>query len=132
MSLSHARFKIALGCALCIFCGTSQLCAQHCGTERWSVKTGMDSDAQNVNLSGPQNTTIAQLVGLTPPKPIPPSSRFAPTEETVFVVNAVLTDYKMEGGANGDSDYHLVLDDSQGHTMIAEIPFPGCVGTAAR
>jgi len=104
---------------------------QHCGKERWSVKTGTDSDASSVNLSSSQNTTIAQLIALTPPNPIPAANRFAPTEKTVFVVNATLTDYKLEGGAKGDSDYHLVLQDDQGHTMVAEIPFPGCVGAGS-
>src|SRR5437660_12193612 len=84
---------------------------QHCGKERWSVKTGTDSDAGTVNLSSPQSTTIGQLISLTPPNPIPMANRFAPTETTVFVVNATLTDYKLEGGAKGDSDYHLVLKD---------------------
>jgi len=104
---------------------------QHCGKERWSVKTGTDSDAGSVNLSSPQSTTIGQLIALTPPSPIPAANRFAPTEKTVFVVNATLTDYKLEGGAKGDSDYHLVLESDQGQTMIAEIPFPGCVGAGS-
>jgi hypothetical protein len=104
---------------------------QHCGMERWSVKTGTDSDVGSVNLSSPQSTTIAQLIALTPPNPIPPANRFAPTEKTAFVVNATLTDYKLEGGTKGDSDYHLVLQDGQGRTMVAEIPFPGCVGAGS-
>jgi len=45
----------------------------------------------------------------------------------VFVVNATLTDYKLETGATGDSDYQLVLMDDQGNTMVAEIPSPSCV-----
>ena len=128
----HARFTTILGLAISIGIFSTQLEAQqHCGKERWSVKTGTDSDAGSVNLSSPQSTTITQLIALTPPNPIPPANRFAPTEETVFVVNATLTDYKLEGGAKGDSDYHLVLRDPQGHTMIAEIPFPGCVGAGS-
>jgi len=100
---------------------------QHCGKERWSVKTGTDPDAGSVGLSSPQNTTVAQLIKLPPPSPIPPNNRFTPTETTVFVVNATLTDYKLEGGSKGDSDYHLVLQDDQNNTMVAEIPSPGCV-----
>src|SRR5262249_31059562 len=50
------------------------------------------------------------------------------TEDTVFVVNATLTAYRWEGGSTGDSDYHLVLEDDQGSTMVAEIPDPTCVG----
>ena len=128
----QARFTTILGLAISMSIFSTQIEAQqHCGKERWSVKTGTDSDAGSVNLSSPQSTTIAQLIALTPPNPIPPANRFAPTEKTVFVVNATLTDYKLEGGAKGDSDYHLVLQDDQGHTMIAEIPFPGCVGAGS-
>lgn len=129
----QARLKLILGLAISMSIFSAQLAAQqHCGKERWSVKTGTDTDASTVNLNSPQNTTIAQLIALTPPNPIPAANRSAPTEETVFVVNATLTDYKLEGGATGDSDYHLVLRDDQGHTMVAEIPFPGCVGAGSR
>src|SRR5262249_34553324 len=31
----------------------------------------------------------------------------------------------------GDSDYHLVLDDGAGHTMIAEIPSSACVAAGS-
>ncbi|PYT96211.1 MAG: hypothetical protein DMG38_24655 [Acidobacteria bacterium] len=132
MCQSPVRFTTILGLAIAMGVFASQLEAQqHCGKERWSVKTGTDSDAGTVNLSSPQSTTIGQLISLTPPNPIPMANRFAPTETTVFVVNATLTDYKLEGGAKGDSDYHLVLKDDQGHTMVAEIPFPGCVGAGS-
>jgi hypothetical protein len=128
----QARFTTILGLAISLTIFSRPLEAQqHCGKERWSVKTGTDTDAGSVNLSSPQNATITQLIALTPPNPIPPANRFAPTEETVFVVNATLTDYKLEGGAKGDSDYHLVLHDDQGHTMVAEIPSPGCVAAGS-
>jgi len=123
-----ARPLALLFCASC-FCGQSQ--AQRCGVERWAVKTGTDAGAGSVNLAAFQNTTIAHLIGLTPPHPIPTDSRFDPTENTVFVVNATLTDYKLEGGSKGDSDYHLVLQDDQGNTMVAEIPSPSCVGSGS-
>src|SRR5215469_17490931 len=71
------------------------------------------------------------LLALAPPSPLPTDSRFAPTENTVFVVDATLTDFKFETGSTGDSDYHLVLQDDQGNTMVAEIPFPGCVGATS-
>ena len=113
---------------LCCVISTPYLLAQRCGVERWSVKTGTDADAQSVGLANPQPTTIAQLIALPAPNPIPKDSRVTPTETTVFVVNATLTDYKLEGGSKGDSDYHLVLQDDQGNTMVAEIPSPDCVG----
>jgi hypothetical protein len=96
---------------------------QSCGKERWSVKTGTDSDAGQVVLANPQPANISDLINLPAPSPLPTDARFSPTENTVFVVNATLTDFKLES----DSDYHLVLLDDQGNTMIAEIPSPSCV-----
>lgn len=100
---------------------------QRCGKERWSVKTGTDSGAGQVNLANPQPANISDLIALAAPSPLPTDTRFSPTENTVFVVNATLTDYKLESGSTGDSDYHLVLMDDQGNTMVAEIPSPSCV-----
>jgi len=115
---------------LCLAATTSTAVAQ-CGHERWAVKTGTDAGARNVNVTAPKQTTIGDLIVLTPPSPLPTDTRFSPVETTVFVVNATLTDYKMEGGPTGDSDYHLVLRDDAGHTMIVEIPSPACVGTGS-
>jgi hypothetical protein len=81
---------------------------QTCGIERWSVKTGTDADSRLVNVSSATATTIANLTGLPAPSSKPDNSRVQPTETTVFVMNAVLTQYKFE---SDDSDYHLVLSD---------------------
>ena len=51
----------------------------------------------------------------------------APWETTQWVINATLTLYKLES----DSDYHLVLQDAGGLTMIVEIPSPTCVGAGS-
>jgi hypothetical protein len=91
----------------------------------------MDGDSGHVDLSNSRVANIAELTALQPPSPLPKDTRFAPTETTVFVVNATLTDYKLETGATGDSDYHLVLMDDQGNTMVAEIPSPTCVGAGS-
>src|SRR5437867_7173073 len=104
----------------------TQLLAQRCGVERWAIKTGTDAGASQGDLQHPKNATIADLIALPAPKPLP-TTRVTPTETTVFVVNATLSDYKFEGGSHGDSDYHLVLEDDQGNTMIAEIPSPSCL-----
>ncbi|MBO0719538.1 MAG: hypothetical protein J2P41_01870 [Blastocatellia bacterium] len=111
---------------LCAFALYSHAFAQ-CGVERWSVKTGTDSGADQINLSAPKSNTIAALRALSAPNPIPANSRVSPTETTVWVLNATLTKYKLES----DSDYHLVLADSAGNTMIAEIPAPTCVGAGS-
>ena len=95
-----------------------------CGVERWPVKTGTDQDASLVNLSSATATNIVSLTGLPAPSPIPDDRRVQPTEATLFVLNATLTRYVLAF----DSDYHMVLTDSAGRTMIAEIPSPSCVG----
>lgn len=48
-------------------------------------------------------------------------------ERTLYSVNATLVAYAREE----DSDYHLVLQDVNGHTMIAEIPLPACMGAGS-
>jgi len=101
-----------------------------CGVERWSVKTGTDPDAGTVDLNNPVHTTVADL-GSIPAPPDPPgpplNARLAPTETTVYVVNATMLSFKKEN----DVDYHIVLQDDTGHTMIAEIPCPCCVGLSS-
>ncbi|HEU4950312.1 MAG TPA: PKD domain-containing protein [Holophagaceae bacterium] len=101
--------------------------AQSCGVERWSVKTGTDPDAGLVSLASPQTNTIATLRGWPAPNPIPANNRVSPYETTVWVINATLTEFKLEN----DSDIHLVLQDANGLTMIAEIPAPACVGASS-
>jgi len=98
---------------------TSSLSAQ-CGVERWSVKTGTDADARLVNLNSDTQTTIGALRALPAPPTLPASHRIQPTETTVFVVHATLVEFKLET----DSDYHLVIADASGKTMITEIPAP--------
>ncbi|HZS08970.1 MAG TPA: lamin tail domain-containing protein [Blastocatellia bacterium] len=98
-----------------------------CGVERWSVKTGTDPDAAQVNLNNPTAATIADLIALPAPAVPPDNARVAPAETTVFVVNATLTLYKKED----DVDYHIVLKDESGNTMITEIPCPCCVGATS-
>src|SRR5258708_18092564 len=105
---------------------TSNLLAQ-CGVERWSVKTGTDPDAHLVNLNAPTSTTITTMRAFTAPNPIPANNRVAPAETTLWVINATLTLFKLES----DSDYHLVLQDAAGNTMITEIPAPTCVGSGS-
>jgi hypothetical protein len=100
--------------------------------ERWSVKTGIDSDASHIDISSPQTANIVELIALQRPSPLPKDTRFPPAENTVFVVNATLTDYKLETGSTDDSDYHLVLMDEQGNTMVAEIPSLSCVAAGSR
>jgi hypothetical protein len=98
-----------------------------CGVERWSVKTGTDADVSLVNLQPVTQTTIAALSSLPAPSNLPASNRIQPTETTVFQLHDTLTEYKLES----DSDYHLILADASGNTMIVEIPDPACVGSSS-
>ncbi|HXH38822.1 MAG TPA: hypothetical protein VNN08_09365, partial [Thermoanaerobaculia bacterium] len=121
--MRSCRLGIAV---LLVFLSSSSVFAQ-CGVERWSVKTGTDPDAGLVNLSLTTAQTIATMRSWTAPNPIPANNRVAPYETTQWIMNATLTLYKLES----DSDYHLVLQDSGGLTMIAEIPSPNCVGSGS-
>ncbi|MDX6406823.1 MAG: hypothetical protein QOH70_4278 [Blastocatellia bacterium] len=97
-----------------------------CGVERWSVKTGTDADALQVG-SIPQSTTIATMRSWPAPSATPANNRIAPYETTTWTINGTLTQYKLES----DSDYHLVIRDQSGNTIVTEIPLPGCVGSGS-
>jgi hypothetical protein len=121
--------SVLLACvvAMAASLASPSLLAQSCGVERWSVKTGTDADVGKVNLSNSSSNTIVTMRSWTAPSPIPSNNRVSPFETTEWVLNATLTQYKLEG----DSDYHLVLSDASGNTMIAEIPLPACVGSGS-
>lgn len=95
-----------------------------CGVERWSVKTGTDPDAALVNLNSASPTTFNNLLALPKPALIPDNQRLVPTETTLWTMPVTLNGYFLAQ----DSDYHMVLTDGTGRTMIAEIPSPTCVG----
>lgn len=93
--------------------------ASGCGVERWAVKTLTDPAANQVHLT-PQETTVADLVSIAPPAS--PTDRVGPTETQAFRLAGTLTVIKQES----DSDYHLVVSDGQGNTMIVESTSPSC------
>ena len=101
--------------------------ATGCGVERWPVKTGADADRGHVSTKVVA-TQVASLVKIPKPSHYPTNNRIVPTELHVFQVTATVTQYKEEA----DSDIHLVLHDSVGHSMIAEIPAPTCVASSSR
>jgi len=98
-----------------------------CEGARWSVKTGTDPDAQLVNLGSVTPTTIQTMSGFVPPPSLPENARVSPVETTVWAVDATLTLYMEED----DADYHVILKDQAGNTMITEIPSPSCVGAGS-
>ena len=124
MMQHHRRSSLFL--AVLLLAVPSALFAQ-CGVERWSVKTGTDADAGLVNLNSSSTTTIVAMRAPAAPSPIPANNRVAPLETTQWTITATLTQFKLES----DSDYHLILQDASGNTMIAEIPSPTCVGAGS-
>ncbi|HXT63145.1 MAG TPA: hypothetical protein VN696_08925 [Pyrinomonadaceae bacterium] len=121
--------KLCISIIVGVVCAllTSNSVFAQCGVERWAVKTGTDADAGLVNLNSTSATTIANLTSLARPSSLPDNGRIAPTERTVWVINATLREYVRAY----DSDYHMVLTDNAGRTMIAEIPAPNCVGASS-
>jgi hypothetical protein len=105
---------------------TAQLHAA-CGVERWSVKTGTDPQAPSIDLSTYISSTIYNFQQSTRPASLPSNGRVAPRETTQYRVSGTLTKYVRET----DSDYHLVIKDSSGRTMIIEIPASNCVGAGS-
>ena len=89
------------------------------GVDRWSIKTGTDPGVALVNLT-PVDTTLADLNAIPAPSATTQTQRIAPSEDTVFRVQATLTAVKEEA----DGDFHLILSDNNGHTMDAEVPYP--------
>lgn len=107
----------------------------HCGgEERWAVKTL--SDGVPVKFQ-PQNMTISELRRKRPPTPpskLPP--RMAPVEtktwrlRQVYLVEARHVSRLRSNGKREDMDYHLVIRNKGGRTMIVEFPDPDCRGAA--
>ena len=99
-----------------------RLALSACGTERWSVKTAADDDRSRV-ATKPRDVSIRYLRARHTPSYRPQTARVAPVELTTYRVHARLVEYVRED----DGDYHLVLADRAGRTIIAEIPDPSCV-----
>jgi hypothetical protein len=103
-----------------------------CGAERWNIKTGTDPGITDpmspyyIDMTKVQPTTIADIVKIPAPNPIP-RTRVAPAETTIWIIKNVTLNL---GKSEGDSDYHLVISDGT-NTMIVEVPFPGCVNRAS-
>eukprot|EP00753_Platysulcus_tardus_P000341 PLAT10338.1.p2 GENE.PLAT10338.1~~PLAT10338.1.p2 ORF type:complete len:184 (-),score=87.58 PLAT10338.1:736-1287(-) len=108
--------------AICLLFAATAL-AYSCGHERWAVKTGTDPDAKEVDLNKVVVSNITYLTSIPAPSSLPADARIPPVETTQWQVTTTLTGYKHED----DDDYHLVITNSKGQTMIVEIPSPTCV-----
>ena len=110
---------------------TTQInCGEHCGTERWQIKTASDAEAASINPA-PQSSSIADLVRL--PAPSESGDTRSEAEKYVYSVEAILLGWKAETGEHGDRDYHLVLadPDNPDRTMIAEVPSSDCANACS-
>jgi hypothetical protein len=102
--------------------------ATSCGVWRWPVKTGSDADRRKVNRTV-VDTTIRRLRARTAPSSFAghQDRRFRGAERHTYRLRARLTQFRLED----DGDIHLVLKNSSGKDMIAEIPRPGCVARSS-
>jgi hypothetical protein len=93
-----------------------------CRTERLSVAVGKDKDARLID-SLPQSTTVQALAGFPKPRKYPNNSRLGAAEHTTWEVRAAILKFKLDD----DGDYHVVVGDKSGHTMIVEIQASACL-----
>ena len=102
--------------------------ATACGVWRWPVKTGSDADRRKVHKTV-IDTTIRYLRARTAPSSFAghQNRRFRGAERHTYRLRARLTQFRLED----DGDIHLVLKNSSGKDMIAEIPRPGCVARSS-
>ena len=97
--------------------GTSAATARvECGVERWTVKTLGDRPV----LLPARPTTIKFLVTRPTSEGLPQTR--LPFERHIYRVTAAVTLVRPED----DGDFHLVLQDGAGRTMIAESPMGSC------
>lgn len=93
-----------------------------CGGYRWPIKVATDPDASSIDMT-PVQTAISQLASVAPPLITTTTPRVSPQETTVYqLTNVSLTQIQK----TVDSDYHLVLKDASGNTLISESPDPAC------
>jgi outer membrane protein assembly factor BamB len=93
-----------------------------CGSERWSIKVGADSDSLFV-LGPATDSTISALSSLLAPSRLSPSSRLRPVETSVYRLSNVRL---QRIDLQSDLDYRLTISDDSGLTMFAKSPDPRC------
>ncbi len=96
-----------------------------CGIERWNVKILTDAATADINWT-PVSTTIAQQNSFPEVKVSQDTTRMA-FEEQAVTMSATIVAFKRED----DQDIHLVLIDTSGDSMVAEIPGTKCAEVAA-
>lgn len=102
-------------------------CGQHCGTERWTLKTLSDADAAAIQSMTPKDMKVSDLITQKAPSKLP-ATRRVPFEKNLVHVHALLIGWKIESGPTGDQDFHIVIADPDDNSkqMIIEVPSPDC------
>jgi len=97
-----------------------------CGEWRWPVKTGSDTDRHTVSRRV-EVTSIRYLRSRAAPSSFAghQDRRFRGAERHTWQLTTRLTQYREED----DGDIHLVIKNSSGNKMIAEIPLGHCVSS---
>lgn len=94
------------------------------GTDRWGVKVLSDKAANQINFSKPRVISIVALQAIeTESYSMGRHSPRCEVEKQVFTIKNVKISKIIK---EEDDDLHLVLQDSEGHTLIAEIPYCEC------
>jgi hypothetical protein len=102
---------------------TAACMGQHCGEERWDVKTLRDSAARNVNFVDTIHSSVRKQTQLQPFRPSTHNPRMKRVEMKFYSIKAWLVGMVRED----DRDYHLVLKDlTTDDSMVVEIPDPDC------
>jgi hypothetical protein len=96
-----------------------------CGVERWSVKNLLDADSGAIDAT-PQSMTLSEVDAI-PRSTFSLSSPRMAIERRKITVQATVVEIKRED----DGDVHLLLSDSVGNPMIAEIPDPDACSDVA-
>lgn len=95
------------------------------GEERWEQKVMIDPQADSIHET-PVETTIAELIAidtkLKENKYAEGKPRMQIERQVYKIKHCFITDVLREN----DNDLHLVIEDGEKHTMIAEIPDPAC------
>jgi hypothetical protein len=105
---------------------TQPIVEQDCGVERWHVKNILDPDSSSI-LQLSEFRTLGYLDSL-PRTSVGMQTARLPLEKRIVTVTCTVTQMKKED----DGDVHLLLEDSAGNMLIAEVPNPTTCTELAR
>jgi len=99
-----------------------------CGTERWSVKTLSDDEAEMLDLSEIKHQSVEELNSLPEHCGGAANRRTWNEERAVYSTEGIVKAVRMEK----DRDVHLVLvdPDHREFSLVAEVVDPACSGAA--